>query len=161
VEDILVRRAVIYGLRRVNEAWATEILEEMQIEDAQWVIKDAAAQAIEDRNNPHPSIPKPQPPLKDLPWLIAFAGDRGLGISEGKSARDMLLRVPPEGNEEEVIAALGQIRLRGETSIFPFAYTLYYGDNPLLKTAAFNTMWHIASMGFNIPPLDQVGLDKY
>lgn len=161
VEDILVRRAVIYGLRRVNETWATEILEEMQIEDAQWVIKDAAAQAVEDLNKPHPSIPKPQPPLEDLPWLIAFAGDRGLGISGGKPAREMLLRVPIEGNEDEIIAALGQIRIRGETSIFPFSYTLFYGDNSLLKTAAFNTMWHVASMGIEIPPLDQVGLGKY
>jgi HEAT repeat protein len=158
VEDILVRRAVIYGLRKVNETWATEILEEMQIEDAQWVIKDAAAQAVEDLTNLHPSIPKPQPPLMDLPWLIAFAGDRGLGISEGKPARDMLLRVPTEGNENEIIAALGQIRMRGETSIFPFAYTLYYGENSELKEAAFITMWHIASMGIEIPPIDQVGL---
>jgi len=157
VDDILVRRAVIYGLRKVNEPWATEILEEMQIEDAQWVIKDAAAQAVEDINNPDPSIPKPQPPLMDLPWLIAFAGDRGLGISEEKPARDMLLRVPTEGNEDEVIAALGQIRVRGETSIFPFAYTLYYGENPEVKAAAFNTIWHISMMGIDIPPLDQVG----
>jgi hypothetical protein len=73
VEDLLTRRAVIYGLSRVAQSWAIQILEEVQIEDAQWVVKDAAAQAVTQQTNPDPAIPVPQPPLEDLPWLVAFA----------------------------------------------------------------------------------------
>jgi HEAT repeat protein len=158
VDDLLTRRAVIYGLRRVNQPWATQILEELQIEDAQWVVKDAAAQAVTQINNPDPAIPKPQPPLEDLPWLIAFASDLEVGISEGKPAREMLLKALSEGNEDEKLAAMGQVRLRGETGIFPAIYHILYSDIPELKEAAFYTIWHIASTGYEIPPPIQFGL---
>jgi len=158
IEDLLVRRAVIYGLKRVNQPWATQILAELQIEDAQWVVKDAATQAVTQLNNPHPSIPKPQPPLHNLPWLIAFAGDREFGISEGKPARDMLLRALSEGNEDQQLAALGQIQRRGETGIFPAVYHHLYGHLPELREAAFLTIWLVASMGSEIPPPYQFGL---
>jgi HEAT repeat protein len=152
VEDLLTRRAVIYGLRRVKHSWATQILEEMQIEDAQWVVKDAAAQAVAELNNPDPSIPTPQTPLEDLPWLIGFAGDRELGIGSEDSAREMLLKALIEGTEDEKFAALSQIRIRGETGIFPTVYDLLFGDNPELQEATYLTMWHLASTGFEIPP---------
>lgn len=158
VDDLLVRRAVIYGLARVRQPWATQILEGLQIEDAQWVVKDAAAQAVDQIKNPDPSIPKPQPALKDLPWLIAFASDRESGLSEGDLDRTMLLKVLSEGNDDEILAALGQIRLRGETGVFPSLYHLIYGDHPELNEAAHYTLWHIGSMGFEIPPPAQFGL---
>jgi hypothetical protein len=158
MESLPVRRAVIYGLRKVNQPWAVEILQEMQIEDSQWVIKDAAAQAVEDISHPDPIIIRTQPPLEDLPWLITFAGERGQGISPGKPALDMLLRVPREGKEEEILAALDQMRIRGVTDFIPFIYPYYYGDNPHIKEAAYCLLVQVASMGVEIPPLDQVGL---
>src|SRR5688572_23142757 len=44
-EDILVRRAIVYGLARVNEPWATELLERVQIEDEQWVVRNAGVES--------------------------------------------------------------------------------------------------------------------
>jgi len=158
VDDLLTRRAVIYGLRRVKQPWAKQILEELQIEDAQWVVKDAAAQAVAELNAPDPSIPKSQPPLEDLPWLIGFASDRELGISSGISAREMLLKALNEGTDDEKLAALGQIRLRGETGIFPAVYHILYDDNPELRETAYHTIWHIATTGFEIPPPIKFGL---
>jgi hypothetical protein len=158
IDDLLTRRAVIYGLRKVDEPWAIEVLENLQVEDAQWVIKDSASQALDDIRNLDPTIPIPQPPLEDIPWLIDFAGERGVGISKGKSARDMLLRVVEEGNEELILAALGQIQRRGIIPSFRTLYTLYYGENENLREESFNTMWLISSMGLTPPPLSQVGI---
>ena len=158
VDDLLVRRAVIYGLKRVKEPWATQILEELQIEDAQWVVKDAAAQAVSDLKTPDPSIPRPQPPIEDIPWLIAFASDREMGISPGDPAREMLFRVIEEGSADEILAALGQIRLRGETGIFPVIYQVLNSNEPDLREAAHHTIWHVASMGAEIPPPMKYGL---
>ncbi len=158
IDDLLVRRAVIYGLKRVRQPWAVQILEEMRIEDAQWVVKDAAAHAVEELNSPDPRIPRQLPPLEDTPWLIAFASEHGLGISAGESAREMLLRALKEGNEDEQLAAIGQIQQRGETGIFPTIYHLLYGSNPELSEAAFNIVWHIAATGAEFPPPIQFGL---
>ena len=49
MEDLLLRRTSIHGLRLVNEPWAIRILDEMQIEDGQWVVRNAAAQAMDFR----------------------------------------------------------------------------------------------------------------
>jgi len=157
VEDFMTRRAIIYGLRKVNQPWATQILETLQVDDDQWAIKDAASQAIDDIMHTDPAIPKITSPLENLPWLIAFAGEREVGIGKGRLAFDMLIRVLEEGNHNEILAALSQIQLRGETEIFPILYTHYYGENHEIREAAYNTMWQIFAMGIEIPPLSHIG----
>lgn len=157
-DDLMVRRATVYGLKRVTQPWATQILEQLQVEDSQWVVKDAAAQAVTQLKYPDSAVPRPQPSLADLPWLIAFAGDHKMGLRQGDPARDMLLRVLHEGSSDQILAAMGQIRLRGETRIFPIIYHILFGLDPELQEAAFHTIWHIASMGIKIPPLSKFGL---
>jgi HEAT repeat protein len=158
VDDLLVRRAVIYGLHRVRESWATQILEELQIEDAQWVVKDAAAQAVEQLNALDPEIPTPNLPLEELPWLITFASDQGLGINDPASALTMLQRVLREGNQDEKLGALREFQARGLTGLFPFVYHIYYDTNPELIEAAYHTIWHTAALGAEIPAPTQFGL---
>ncbi len=158
VEDLLVRRAAISGLQRVNQPWATQILEHLQIEDTQWVVKDAAAQAYNQLTSPDPSIPIPQPPISEIPWLIAFASERESGIYEGDHARQMLLHALQHGTPDQVLAAMGQIRLRGEIDIFPTIYHILLGSDPELTEAAYQTIWHTASMGVLIPPITQFDL---
>jgi len=43
LSDILVRRSVVYGLARLDETWAVELLQKMQVEDEQWVVRNSAA----------------------------------------------------------------------------------------------------------------------
>jgi len=153
LDDIVTKRAVIYGLRKVNEPWSTQILDKLHRDDNQWVIKDAAIQAIEDLNNQDLSDRVIDTPLHKIPWLVAFAGDLGQGISQGKSAQAMLLRVLEEGNDDEILAALNQIQQRGITDVFPNIYPLYYGERHDIREAAYYVMWQISSMGVEIPPL--------
>ncbi len=158
VDDLLVRRAVIFGLRRVRQEWAQEILFQMQIEDEQWIVKDAAGQALEELRLPDPSIPRPLPELENTPWLVAFASQHGLGISSENTALQMLQRALQEGNEDEKLAALDAIRQRGETEVFPSIYHALYDPNPAVSQAAFLTLWHISALGVDIPPPAQYGL---
>jgi len=156
LDDLVTRRAVIYGLRKVNEPWSIEILEKLHRDDNQWVIKDAAIQAIEDLKRQDPSDQRLTTPLHEIPWLVAFAGDLGQGLSPGKSAQAMLLRVLDEGNDDEILAALIQIQNRGITEVFPSIYPLYYGERHDIREAAYHTIWQISSMGVDIPPLNQI-----
>ncbi len=158
VDDLLVRRSVIYGLRRVREPWARQILESMQIEEGQWVVRNAAAQVVEELNQLDPCIPQKLPPLEDVPWLIAFAGERGMGISPGDPAKEMLKLALKEGSVEQCIAALDQFRLRGITDVFPSLYHFLYGEEPELKDIAYNTLWHLTATGSPVPPPKQFGL---
>jgi HEAT repeat protein len=153
VDDILVRRAVVFGLAIVNEPWAIEILEQMQVEDDQWVVRNAATQALEDIKRIHPSIPAPLPEIHETPWLIKFASDRGMGVSPGQGGWDMLTTALQEGNEDQRLAAMDIYRFKPSEgrSVIPILYQIMNGPEGDVREAAYNTLWHLASAGIRLP----------
>ncbi|MFZ0547035.1 MAG: HEAT repeat domain-containing protein, partial [Candidatus Promineifilaceae bacterium] len=46
-EALYTRRAAVYGLARLNDYWAVELLDLMEREDEQWLVKSAAGSALE------------------------------------------------------------------------------------------------------------------
>ena len=141
---------MVYGLQRVNEAWSNKILEDLQVHDEQWVVKTAATQALEELALPDTHIPHPHPPLTETPWLISFAGERGIGVAPGKPAMDLLLLALREGNEEQKLAALDYLGLKGDSSTTPEIYDVYNQKHGDIREAAINTLWQQASMGYEI-----------
>lgn len=107
--DILVRRAVAYGLGRIDEDWAIQQLLEMAREDPQWLVRSAAdsvLQAKEEQADHHAKIAGP-PDVEQLDWLIAWAARQGVGLGVGQAALDMLGRAAQEGNvDAKVLSAL-------------------------------------------------------
>ncbi len=158
LDDLLVRRAVVYGLMRIHEPWAAETLGKMQVEDEQWVVQNAAAQALEDMRMPDLHIPKPFPALTELPWLIAFAAEKGIGVVPGKPAMDLLLKSLQEGNEEQQLAALHYLSLNGDTNSILPVYQVYFASQNEVNNAAFSTLWHLAAKGIDLPSPVQFGL---
>jgi len=158
LDDILVRKAVIYGLQRVREPWARATLEKMQVEDSQWVVKNAASQAMEELDSQDNRSPRKLPGLSDLPWLIAFAGERGTGIAPGKPAQDLLLSALKEGTEEQKLAALEYMTQKADTGAVLKIYELLYADQGELREAAYNALWHLAGAGTILPPPASFGL---
>jgi HEAT repeat protein len=151
IDDLLLRRAVVHGLKRIDDPWAIELLENIQIEDDQWVVRNTAQEILEIKDQPDPHIPHPKTALEETPWLIAFASDRGLGVSPGRPARNMLLTALKEGNEPEQLAAMYYIRQVGEGDALPILYRLIFSDSESIKNAAYTTLWQLESMGIDIP----------
>ena len=152
MDDLLVRRAAVFGLAQVGEPWAIQILEKMSVEDGQWVVKSAALQASETAIRPDVHIPRPPRPLGDIPWLIAFAGERGMGVSSGKAALKLLYQALSEGSEEQQLAALEEFRLRGDERVIPLLHTMLKSGQETVREAAFNTLWHLAASGVELSP---------
>jgi HEAT repeat protein len=153
VEDLLVRRAVVFGLAKIREPWAIQILEKMQIEDGQWVVRNAATQALEEIARPDPRLPRPRPSLSETPWLIAFAGEKGIGISPGKPAEGLLIKALAEGTDEQRIAALDRLGLLASKEAIPGIYQVLANGHGDLREAAFNSLWHMAAAGVDLPPV--------
>jgi HEAT repeat protein len=153
VEDLLVRRAVVFGLAKVREPWAIKILEKMQVEDGQWVVRNAATQALEELARRDPRIPSPRPSLSETPWLIAFAGEQGIGISPGKPAEGLLIKALAEGTDEQRIAALDRLALLATKEAIPGIYQVLANGQGDLREAAFNSLWHMAVSGVDLPPI--------
>lgn len=157
-DDLMVRRAVAYGLGRIRQDWAEELLTKLQIEDEQWAVRDAAAEVIQDRQGPNRHIPTRLPPPPESPWLIAFAGKQGLGVSPDKQPTDLLLLALKSGTDEERLASLAYLRMMPTEGVFGALYQAMYGGEPTLRETVFQTFSEMAARGVEVPDPVQFGV---
>lgn len=150
IDDVLVRRAVVHGLLRVRQPWAVETLQKMQLEDQQWVVQNAAGHALDQLDLKDPHLPRSFPPLTETPWLIAFAGEHGLGVSPGKPAFELLLKALQEGRDEQQLAALDYLRQYGDEAAAGIIHQVYQEYPGELRESAFNTLWHLSAAGISL-----------
>lgn len=158
-ENLLTRRASVFGLIQMGEPWAKEILSKMRIEDGQWVVRNAAVQALENVELPDARIPRPLPPPWQAPWLIAFASKQGEGIPAGDEATELLIKAFKEGSEDERLAALEYLRRRPEERIVQTLLETVYGEQGDVREAAYHALWMMALGGLPLPqsePQNQV-----
>lgn len=158
LKDILVRRAVVYGLARVNEPWAQETLQRMQVEDDQWIVRTAATEVLDSQASSidaHP--PLPLPPPSETPWLIEFAGKYGVGISPGIPATDLLIKALKDGSTEERLGALNHLRQTPTEGVIKSIYEAVYSNDSELREAAYQTIWELGSSGIPLPNPAQFG----
>ena len=157
-DDLYVRRAVVYGLAKVHEPWADEILNRLQSEDGQWVVRNSAQQVLEERRKPNIHIPQRLPPPSESPWLIAFAGKKGEGISPDKPPTDLLLLALKSDDAEERLASLSYLRMMPIEGVFGALYHAMYGGDPELREAVFQTFSEMAARGVEVPDPIQFGV---
>jgi hypothetical protein len=76
------------------------------IQDSQWVVRNAATQALEYLESENPCIPDRKLPLSETPWLIEFAGNQNLGVSIDQSISPILLIALESQNKKDIYKAL-------------------------------------------------------
>jgi HEAT repeat protein len=148
-EDLLVRRAAVYGLTLVKEPWAVELLERIQIEDDQWVVRSTAGQSLEALLRDNPYAPKPLPDPADTPWLITFASERGKGLGAGQAAWEMMKLALREGSESQRLAAMDHFRQSPSQakSAIPILTEMLAEPNQDIREAAVHTLWQLHASG--------------
>ena len=156
--DIMLRRAVVHGLAHVEEPWAVEILQHMQVEDDQWAVRNLANQYLEQMAHPSSRVPQKLKPPSESAWLIEFAGKQGKGIPRGSPATDILMNAFKSGNTEERLAALPYLKRVGDEGILGAFYNAMYGDDLEVREAAFHAVEEIAANGVRLPHPNQFGL---
>ncbi|MEJ5225930.1 MAG: HEAT repeat domain-containing protein, partial [Anaerolineales bacterium] len=157
-QDILVRRAVVFGLARLGADWAVELLQKMQVEDEQWVVRTAATQALEGLNSPNPRIPHYLSPPAETPWVIEFAGRHGMGVTPGQSATDIFLLALKSEKPEEQFGAVNYLRFNTSEGVIAAFYALLFSDKYYIRDVIFNLLAEMASNGVKMPDPHQYGL---
>ncbi len=157
-DDLLVRRSAAFGLSRIPEPWAAELINHMETEDDQWAVRNAAMEVNENRQRPNPHIPQRLPPPTESPWIIAFAGKQGLGVSPDKPPTDLLLMALKSGTEEERLASLAYLRMIPVEGVFGALYQAMYGGEPVVREAVFQTLAEMAARGVDVPDPVQFGV---
>jgi HEAT repeat protein len=159
MSEIPLRRATVYGLGRVREIWANELLERARADDEQWVVRNAATEMLDaQRRGDDPRIPRPLTPPSEAPWLIAFAGTLGLGISPGAPATDILIAALKAGSPEERLEAVSYLKRAPGDGVVRELYGAMYGNDGQVREAAFLALWEIGATGYKLPDPTQYGL---
>ena len=158
LEDLVTRRAAVYGLLQVPEEWARKMLERLAIEDGQWIVRNAAAQALEILQQPSQEIPKTLPSPSESAWLITFASKLGMGILPGQPALDVLQMVLKSGTIEEQIAVLPYLREHSEKEVVEAVYNLIYSGEDEIREPALYSLWWMAISGVKLPAVEQFGI---
>jgi hypothetical protein len=160
VDDLLVRRAVVYGLELVKESWSTEILEKMRIEDSQWIVRNTATQAIESRQRSNPFIPRPQVTPSMASWLVAFAAKNGVGIPAGAPPTEMLLLALKTGEEEEQLAALDYLRHMHDADVIQGIIEAFNTGLSSVQESTTNILYELAASGVSLPSADAAASER-
>lgn len=156
--DIMLRRAVVHGLARIEQPWAIETLQTMQVQDDQWAVRNLANQYLEQMDKIDPRVPRKLATPSESPWLIEFAGKQGMGIPRGGPATDVLLSAFKTGQTEERLAALPYLKRVANEGIIGALYNAMYGEDPEVREASFYAVEEIGANGFKLPHPNQFGL---
>ena len=158
IDDILVRRSAVYGLARIQEPWSQELLLHVQMEDKEWAVRDIAASSLEKEKKHNLHAPHKLPPPSESPWLIAFAGKEGMGISAGAPATDVLLLALKSEDVDEQLAALAYLRRTPSEGVINALYHAMYGGSIEMREAIFLALVEIAASGVSLPEPQSYGL---
>jgi HEAT repeat protein len=151
IDDSHTRRAAVFGLSRVHEDWAADIIQKIMVDDKQWVVRGAAAEALERKRSPMSKIQPAPRELSETPWLVAFAAKQGVGIASGKASLEMLRKALTGGSAEEKTASLEAISSFG---LEEFGLEIQQGlSSPeiWLRDAAYETLYRLEASGKRIP----------
>ena len=151
LDDLLTRRAAVFGLMQIREPWTEEILQNIAVEDGQWVVRNAAAQALETIHEVDPRVPRPLPIPYESPWLLSFAGKRGIGLSAYQSPTNALLMALKTGTFEDQMTALRYLEAFPQEDVILAVLAAFFGDQPELKDAALRIVWHWTLGGVELP----------
>lgn len=139
-EEMMVRRAAAFGLRRIRTNWAISALYRAFLEDDQWYVRSAAQQAFQDIQNDENKGPQNYPTVDSITWLVNWAASRGEGVPAGEAAIQVLMKALQEGEPElRALAAraLGQL---GEISAARSLYAALRDRQEEVRTAAHRSL---------------------
>jgi hypothetical protein len=151
MDDLLVRRSVIFGLIRVNQPWAIKIVENLQLEDNEWVVRNAAIQAFDELQRKASYAPNPLPDLTETQWLIEYANKIGTTIAPGRPAEQLVGKALMNGDPDEKIYALDYFRMKCDPNTKDLIYSTYSNNTGELRDVAYYLLWIMSISGIKLP----------
>lgn len=142
-EDMMVRRAAAFGLRRLRTNWAVHALYRAFLEDDQWYVSSAAQQAFQEIQMDERRGPHAYPALETVPWLVDWAASRGERIPPGDGAHRVLASALQEGPPEIRTLSAAVIGQTGHLTLLKPLYSALRDRQEEVRTAAHRSLAEI------------------
>lgn len=152
--DPATRRAAIYGLDRVDEQWAVELIAEMERRDENWLVRAAASNVMDVRRAGEAGRVKPSglPPLEDTLWLLKWLEARNESVAPGPQGIVQMIRALQEGDEPTRLAAAEMLGARGIADAIKPLYAALRDPHHEIRDAAYRALGHISlAVGHPLP----------
>jgi HEAT repeat protein len=145
-ENYLLRRAAVFGLRRINTSWALIALHRRSIEDDQWFVRSAAETAFEEMQyGDSTKGVQPYPAVESIGWLREWIMGLGEEAGEAESGdSSQLLQKAMDSNEPDLqrlsAANMGQLGMAAYTGLL---YKALRVRDDAVREAAFRALGDI------------------
>ena len=142
-DDLLTRRAAVFGLGSVEQPWVREVLLDVASDDAEWVVRSAAESVIEmiEMEQTQPAaVVEPPPQISDASWLISWAAERGESVGLGDAAFRAVLLAAQDGDPETRIAAIWALGMVGSPDQVLGLRQIAEDEDPQVAAAALEAL---------------------
>ncbi len=151
-EDMMVRRAATFGLKRVQAPWAMTALYRTFLEDPEWYVRSAAQQAFQEIQQDEQRGPRAYPPVEWVPWLGTWTAARGEDVPAGDAAWGTLTQALHEGEPQIRTLAAATIGQLGEIRLAAQLYAALRDRDEHVRTAAYAGLGVLqAQSGLDLP----------
>jgi HEAT repeat protein len=142
-EDLLTRRAAVFGLGSVEQTWVREVLLDVSSDDTEWVVRSAADSVIEmmeqEQTQPAPVV-EPPPQISEAGWLISWAAERGESVGLGEAAFRTVALAAQEGDPETRVAAIWALGMLGSPDQVLGLRQIAEDEDPKVASAALEAL---------------------
>lgn len=140
-DDMLLRRAAIFGLRRLRTTWAQIEIYRALLGDAQWYVRSAAQQAYQERQSGRMPSPLAAPePLHMLDGLRRWATKHGAQPMDDAAAGTLLKRMLREGTPKERESAAYMLGRSGAVAAVSTLYAALRDPEEAVRAAAHRAL---------------------
>lgn len=133
-EDLITRRAVVFGLGAVREKWSHELIETISLEDPEWFVRTTAERVLDSQTDLNYAVPRPNTHYLESDWLLTYAAEKGMGLSPDVYPVDLLILALRDPDTDIQWNALNYLRNINETEVTREFSRLYFSKNTSIGT---------------------------
>ncbi len=134
-ETLTVRRAAVWGITQLDEPWAMTLLEHVQHEDREWIVKTAAQEGLTEIQSRRQLSPWVAPNPGDMPWLVQWTTRQGRGVPAAAIPLVFEMLRQAEKADQRALAALGLGQMGIKEAVAPLQTALRDPENPVVEAA--------------------------
>ena len=141
-EDMMLRRAAAFGLRRIQTTWALVSLYRTSLEDKQWYVRSAAEEAFRTMQvgNTASGV-KAYPQTEEIQWLQEWISSQGENaVDEDETAEDVLRKALEQGDTATQILSVRSMGQLGLTQFIETMYGMLRHQNAHVRQAAYTAL---------------------
>ena len=149
---MMVRRAAVFGLRRIKATWALVTIYRTMLEDSEWYVRAAAEQAFADARDPQAVGLVRYPATDEMSWLVGWAAARGEAVPRGEAANQVLIRALQQGEPPIREAAAETLGVLGYVPALKPLYSALRDAEPAVRDGVFRALTSLQMwMGAPLP----------